>query len=139
MSLPNIVLFSAGRRWYRNMPFGCFQSNDGWSITDMDLAEAENGADIAAQLEAASVQNYRKDEELADAVKERSGLPDHVRFGAYDGKVYAIRDVWRLTSGELVNEYAEDARLERCEYLNKAGQWKPCEEGCLYSEIEPYA
>lgn len=54
-----------------------------------------------------------------------------------NGSVYVIRDLW-----------AEDAsrpsgvRLERCEYKTKDFEgkvhWKPCREGVLFSDIEPY-
>lgn len=54
----------------------------------------------------------------------------------YEGDVFIIRDVWvkdaRRPSGE---------RLMRCEYKTRVDGkivWKPCYEGVLFSDIEPF-
>jgi hypothetical protein len=75
------------------------------------------------------------------AAEEYGVLPriDEPRDRAWEGNIYRIRDVW---DDSTVQSRGGFPRLIRCEYATKdaSGQtvWKPCQEGCLYSSIEPF-
>ena len=54
----------------------------------------------------------------------------------YEGKVFIIRDVWVKDANRPSGE-----RLLHCEYKTKVGRkavWKPCFEGVLFADIEPF-
>ncbi len=62
---------------------------------------------------------------------------ENARIREHEGKTYVIRDIW--SNGSDI--YQKDDRLVRCEYAVKDGSavvWKPCAEGVMFADIEPY-
>ncbi len=62
---------------------------------------------------------------------------ENARVYDHEGKTYAVRDVW--SNGSHI--YQNGDRLVRCEYAVKDGGsaiWKPCAEGVMFADIEPY-
>lgn len=49
--IPNIVLFANRRTWTFDSWRSVYTSCDGWTISTQQLAAAENGDEIAAQLD----------------------------------------------------------------------------------------